>query len=228
MKPKKSTATTDLQLGDVAQVRSGFVDPDTKVDMSGWCGRVTEFYPEEGTAMIAFDSHTLKAMPPKYIKRCEREGYDWQNYGYDLTDLSKVAPRDNADAVTEQAEQLADAHAYDHLGDEGDEIQRILATVDPEQEMDELSTWREYLEENLKLPLDAVVDEGDGRGPLRVGDKIRIHGLGIADEDYGIIVRVRRGREQFHYPLCDIAAADPKSPTNHLIDLYRTWFANRH
>jgi hypothetical protein len=227
MKKSKSSQPTNLQIRDVVKVRSGFKDPDTNLDMSDWHGRITELYPEHGTAMIAFDSQTLQNMPPQYITRCEREGYGWESYGYDLADLTKVEARDTLVNVHKTIQKLASEHAYDHLGDEGEEIQRIMQTIDPDDELAALDSWLEYLEQELKFPFEAVVDEWQERGPLRAGDKVRVHAIEDIDEHYGIIVKLRRGREQFYMPLCDLAAIDENSPAYHFIGLYRTWFANR-
>ena len=227
MKKKQFMKPADLQIGDVVKVRQGFKDPDTKVDMSNWHGRISQFYPEEGTALIVFDSQTLQNMPPNYIKRCEREGYGWDSYGYDLEDLTKVEPRDTVADVQKILDQLGGEHAYDHLGKEGEEIQRIIQTVDPEGDMGLLDVWLEYLEQELTFPFAAIVDEWQERGPLRSGDKVRVHGIEDADEHYGIIVKLRRGRKQFHLPLCELAAADENSKEHNLIALYRVWFANQ-
>jgi len=51
------------KIGDAVRVKVGFIDEETDLDMSGWQGRITEFYPDVGTALIAFDSLTLKACP---------------------------------------------------------------------------------------------------------------------------------------------------------------------
>jgi hypothetical protein len=211
MKKNKPSQQTNLQIGDVVKVRRGFKDPDTNMDMSNWHGRITELYPEHGTTMIAFDSQTLQNMPP----------------GYDLTDLTKVEARDTLVNVHKTIKKLASEHLYDCLGDEGEEIQRIMQSIDPDDELAALDVWLEYLEQELKFPFEAVVDERQGRGPLRAGDKVRVHVIEDVDEHYGIIVKLRRGREQFYMPLCDLATIDKNSPTYHLIDLYRTWFTNR-
>ncbi len=112
------------------------------------------------------------------------------------------------------------------MGEEGQEIRRIMQTIDPKGDMGEMEVWWEYLEQELKFPLEAVVDEW-GRGPLRSGEKVRVHAIEDADEHYGIIVKLRRGRKQFHTPLFQLAAADRSSREYSLIDLYRTWFANQ-
>lgn len=226
MKRKKTTQPISLQIGDVVKVRKGFVDPETKVDMGDWYGRIIQFYPQEGTALIAFDSQTMQNMPSKYVEHCEIEGLEWHRYGYDLTDLIKTDPRDTEADVAAAFSELENERIYDYLGEEGQEIRRIIQAIDPEGDMDEMDVWWEYLEQELTFPFEAVVDEWQ-RGPLHSGDKVRVHAIEDADEHYGIIVKLRRGRQQYHLPLCELAAADQGSSTYDLIDLYRTWFANR-
>ncbi|MCP4423771.1 MAG: hypothetical protein GY803_04695 [Chloroflexi bacterium] len=226
MKRKKSVQLTNLQIGDVVKVRKGFKDPITKVDMGDWHGRILKFYPQEGTALIAFDSQAMQDMPSKYVERCEVEGYEWHEYGYDLTDLIKTDPRDTEADTDETFAQLENKRIYSYLGEEGQEIRRIMQTIDPKGDMGEMEVWWEHLEQELKFPFEAVVDEWQ-RGPLRSGDKVRVHAIEDADEHYGIIVKLRKGRKQYHIPLCELAAADDNSPAYDLIGLYRTWFANR-
>jgi hypothetical protein len=227
MTKKQTEKQGDLQIGDVVKVREGFQDPDTGFDMSNWRGRITEFYPEVGTAMIAFDSQTLQNMPPDYIKRCEYDGYGWHIYGYDLADLTKVEPRDTETDVQEIIGKLSYQHLNAHLGEEGEEIDRIFQSIDPDGDMDGLDIWGEYLDQELTFPFEAVVDEWKERGPLRSGDKVRVHAIEDADDSYGLIVKVRRGREQFFVPLCELTAVHEESQEHDLIDLYNLWFANQ-
>lgn len=222
------TKEESLKIGDTVKVKDDFIDPDCGADMSGWQGRITQLFPEEGTALIAFDSITLQNLPQEYIDDSEEEGLSWNEYGYDLTDLIKVQPRDTAADAAQTLKQLEEAlvHNYLYLGEEGKEIGRILQSVDPDGNLDPLSAWWEYLEQDLKFPFEAVVDEWQ-RGPLRSGEKVRVHGIEDADEHYGIIVKLRHGRKQYHLPLCELAAANENSREYGLIDLYRTWFANQ-
>ncbi|MCP5098240.1 MAG: hypothetical protein GY943_22045 [Chloroflexi bacterium] len=220
------TQKQTLEIGDVVKVRQGFKDPDTKIKMSGWYGRITKLYPQENTAMIAFDSQTMQDMPSKYIELCEIEEYSWHEYGYDLADLIKTDPRDTENETAVTFTQLENKRIDNYLGKGGQEIQRIMQAIDPKGDMGEMDVWWEYMEQELKFPLEAVVDEWQ-RGPLRSGEKVRVHAIEDADEHYGIIVKLRRGRKQYHFPLCKLAAADESSTAYDLIDLYRTWFANR-
>jgi len=218
---------TKLQIRDVVKVRDGFYDSELGVDMSGWHGRVSKLYPEEGNALIAFDSLTLLDLPSSYIEQCEEEGYSWSEYGYGLDDLSKTEARDTLSGVLTVLKDLQKRYQYSHLGEEGREINKIFLSIDPDGTMVPLDVWGTYLQQNLTFPFEALVDEWQERGSLRAGDKMRVSQIEMADEWYGLIIKAKRGRQQIHFPLCDLAATDKDSPNFDLIDLYRTWFANQ-
>jgi hypothetical protein len=218
---------TTVKIGDTVKVKDDFIDPECGVDMSGWHGRIKEIFPKIGTALIAFDTITLLNLPPEHIEESEEKGLSWSEYGYDLVDLSKVDPRDTTADVEATLNQIANHYIFAHLGEEGREIRQVIQSVDPHGKMSEIEIWQIFLEQKLKFPLAAVVVEWQDRGPLRSGDKVQIHAIEAADEGYGLIVKLRRGRRQFHFPLCDLSTADNSSTAYKFIDLYRTWFANR-
>ena len=218
---------TNIQIRDVVKVRDGFCDSELGVDMSGWHGRVSKLYPEEGSALIAFDSLTLLALPASYIEQCEEEGYSWTDYGYSLDDLSKTEARDTLSRVLTVLKDLQKRTQFSYLGEEGRELNKIFLSIDPDGTMVPVDVWETYLRQNLTFPFEAVVDEWQERGPLRAGDKMRVSQIEMADERYGLIVKAKHGRHQIHFPLCDLAAKDKDSSNFDLIDLYRTWFANQ-
>ena len=217
----------DLQIRDVVKVRDGFYDSELGVDMSGWHGRVSKLYPEEGNALIAFDSLTLLALPSSFIELCEEEGYSWSDYGYGLDDLSRTEARDTLSRVLTVLKGLQKRYQFSYLGEEGRELNKIFLSIDPDGTMVPLDVWGTCLQQNLTFPFEAVVDEWQEPGPLRAGDKVRVSQIEVVDERYGLIIKAKRGRHQIHFPLCDLAATDKDSPNFDLIDLYCTWFANQ-
>jgi hypothetical protein len=93
--------------------------------------------------------------------------------------------------------------------------------------------WEKFLSENLRFPFVAVVTEYQSddvfakeKGPIRQGDKVEVHGVAGDDDFHGIIVALKIGRKRYHFPLCDLAAADDQSFNHTLIDNYGSWFAN--
>jgi hypothetical protein len=214
-------------IGDSVRVKNGFIDEESDHDMSGWQGRITEFYTDAGTALVAFDSVTIRAMPVAYIRRCEEEGYGWDEYGFELMWLEAADARDTPHDIEAALAEREGEVRYAHLGEEGSAIDAILNEVDPDDEMDPVDAWEVYLTDHLTFPFEAEVVEFQERGPLRGGDRVRVHGIEITDEHYGVIVKLRRGRNVYHHPLCDLKMIGPASPQKDLVQLYAVWFANR-
>jgi hypothetical protein len=217
----------DFKIGDSVVVNPGVKDPDTGGDIGGWQGRITEFYDEAGTTLIKWDSVTLRSMPFSVIEYSEKEGLDWQAMGIGLDDIEPATARDSERDV-ERALAEIDKHAH-WLGpaDEDKRIQAVLDGIDPDDEMALVEAWEEHLDENLSFPFEAEVSEWQDRGPLRTGERVKVKSIFEADDHYGILVEVRRGREKFIFPLCDLEVTDKQSPNYQFVMDYAVWFANR-
>ena len=111
--------------------------------------------------------------------------------------------------------------------DEDKRIQAVLDRIDPDDGMEALDVWEEHLEENLSFPFEAEISEWQDRGPLRTGERVKVKSIFEADDHYGILVEVRRGREKFIFPLCDLEVTDQQSPNYQVVMDYAVWFANR-
>jgi hypothetical protein len=103
-------------------------------------------------------------------------------------------------------------------------IQALLAGVDADEQLD---AWEEYLDEHLSFPFEAEVHEHQERGPVRQGERVKVKSIYEADDFYGLIVEVRRGREKFWFPLCDLEVTDHLSQNYQPVKDYAIWFANR-
>ena len=216
-----------MKQGDIVRVKSGVQDVDFGADLSGWQGRVIEIV-DDGGVDVAWDSLTLlQAMPATMITACEEQGLGWESYRIDAQDLELAVARDTLADVERAIAELRQRHAWDWFGPEGELIREVLAGLDPDDETALIEAWETYLQAQLVFPFEAVVDEYQERGPLRGGDRVRVHDITEADEFYGIIVRLRRGREQFHFPLCDLAVLDETAANHAIVQSYRVWFANR-
>ncbi|MCI0478507.1 MAG: hypothetical protein L0Y55_19880, partial [Anaerolineales bacterium] len=99
--------------------------------------------------MIAWDSVTLRQMSATAIEKCEEDGLDWSEYGLDAGDIEPAACRDTARDVERAKKEIAIHYHWVYLGDAGKRIQKILAGVDPDNEMRLLDRWEEHFEENL-------------------------------------------------------------------------------
>ncbi len=216
-----------MKKGDIVRVKSGVRNVDFDADLSGWQGRVIEIV-DDGDVEVAWDSLTLlHAMPATMITACEEQGLEWDTYRIDGQDLEPATVRDRPADVERALTELSLRHAWDWLGPESELIQEVLAGLDPDAEAALIEAWATYLQAHLVFPFEAVVDEFQERSPLQAGNRVRVHDITEADEFYGIIVRLRRGREQFHFPLCDLAALDESSDNHAIVQSYRVWFANR-
>ncbi len=217
-----------LKVGDSVVVKPGTKDPDIGGDISGWQGRVSEFGEWEGktTVCIVWDSVTLKSMPRAMIEHSEEEGLDWQSMSLAVDEVEPSPARDTEQDVASAVAEISEQSAWLHLGEEGKRIQAVLAGIDPDDIMELLDAWEEHLTEKLPFPFEAEVSEHQDRGPLRRGDRVSVKSITLVDDLYGIIVAVKRGRERYDFPLCDLEVTDQRSANYQLVKDYAVWFAN--
>jgi hypothetical protein len=216
-----------LKMGDSVMVRPKVRDPDLDIEIGGWQGRLVKDPGADGLVMIAWDSVTLGNTPDAVIAQCVEQGLDWTQMGLSTGEIVPTNPRDSAEDVEKAIDEISEKHAWSWLGEEGERIGKVLAGIDPDDEMGLLDAWEEYLVENLGFPFEVRISEYQERGPLQAGDRLKVTGIGLVDDLYGIIVDVRRGREKFTFPLCDLEVVDKRSPNYQLVDDYAVWFANR-
>lgn len=211
----------DFGIGDSVRVKPGVKDPDLGIDIGGWQGRATDIRLDDDDTLlvdIRWDSVTLQNMPHAAIQQCEEMGLDWSVMVLAVSDVELAAARDNEADVEHIAAELADQHAWDHLDEQGKRIAAVLAAEEG---------WEGYLEEHLTFPFEAEVDEFQSRGPIQAGDQVRVTGVSMEDEMYGIIADVKLGRRKYAFPLADLEVLDLQSPNYQIIRDYRVWFANR-
>ena len=221
-----------LKPGNSVVVKQGVKDPDfAKLDLSGWQGRVliidSSSNPDHTLVNIEWDSKTLKQIPSWYIEQSETKRYNWNTMILYDTDVEKTKARDKKSDVKKIRKKLESKYHWLHLGEEGKRIGKILKEVDPNDIMECLFRWAEYLDENLNFPITAIVDETDDYGPVKEGEKVSIKSLPHLEDLRGIIAEIRLGRKKYAFPLCDLEVINKKSPDYQLIDDYRIWFANR-
>ena len=94
-----------LHVGDSVVVKSGILDPDFGLDISGWQGRIEEV--DDGdTVFIRWDSITLQGIGIDMIIRCENDNLDWQVMTLDEDDIEVSTARDSVADVDRIASQL--------------------------------------------------------------------------------------------------------------------------
>jgi hypothetical protein len=216
-----------LRVGDSVVVRPGTMDPDFDADIGGWQGRVLEGPGDDDMILIRWDSITLRAMPDSLIEQSEEQGLNWTEMTLEAHEVELAGPRDTEEDVARAIAELSEKHAWSFLGEEGRRIGKILAGVDPDDEMALLDAWENHLVKHLAFPFEAQVSEYQARGPLRAGDRVTVRRISTADDLYGIIVRVAHRRRLVAFPLCDLEVTDERSPNYQLVEDYGVWFANR-
>ena len=145
----------------------------------------------------------------------------------DNTELKKSKARDTKENVIKIQEDLSNKYHWASLEDEGIRISKILKNANPDNEMDCLQKWVEYLEDKLTFPVEAIVEESESDWLIKDGQKVSIKSLPHIVDTYGVIATVRIGRKKYEYPLCELEVIDKKSPNAQPIDDYKLWFANR-
>lgn len=135
--------------------------------------------------------------------------------------------RDTKEDTGEVVKNIQKIHSWSWLGEEGKRVQKVLAGVDEENEMEALKAWEKYLEKTLTFPFDAKVIEHQDKGPLRLGDKVNVKKISLIDDQYGIIVELRRGHKKYDHPLSDLEVTNKDSSNYQPTKDYSVWFANR-
>lgn len=217
----------DLKIGDSVIVNPGVLDVDEGFDIGGWQGRVSQISAKHNTVCVKWDSQTLNSMPGEAIDRWEEEGLDWGEYCLDINEVSAAQPRDSEEDVEDAIKRLEEQHEWSSLGEEGRRIQAVLDEAEDDDEWSALEAWEDHLQKVLTFPFEAEVSEWQERGPLRTGDKVRVHALEDLDDHYGLLVSLRKGRRKFVFPLCDLKTIDHNSANYQPVKDYAVWFANR-
>jgi hypothetical protein len=99
-----------VEIGDLIITRSGTVDPDLGLDISGWQGRVIEMDKgPRGQQMtcIEWDGPTLKRMPPEIIEKCEEDGLDWRVMWLDAREVELAKQLEHLPYQPEGEDELA-------------------------------------------------------------------------------------------------------------------------
>ena len=219
-----------FKIGQTVKVKNGVLCPDdSEFDLSGWTGRIIDLVEdEEPTIGIEFDSITLKNMPEKYVKKSEQEGLDWYRIYLDVNDVKRTKSRDKEQDAKNVRNEIKKRYEWIGIGSEGELIQSVINSAESFKEWDALKAWEKYLEKNLQFPFETFIHEYQGRGPLNEGDKLKVFGIELVDDHYGIIVACRKERKRHDFPLVDLKVTEKKSINSDIIEAYQTWFANRY
>jgi Calcium binding len=106
-------------------------------------------------------------------------------------------------------------------------LERLEALLgDCQNEWEQLTALETFLEEQLDFPFRAVSDVLPEQGSygIAAGDRVMVLGLLEADERWGIMVRVRKGKRFFRCPLFRLLAKNLPAFQKEAVNDYRSWF----
>lgn len=236
-----------MNLGDSVKVKQGVLDPYLKkIDISGWHGQITFFYPHNNSMLIqiAWDSLTLKQMPIEFIK-----SYIKNKWGYALSyikieDVELSKPRDSVIEVENLVEKMDKDHDYESCSEQDKRISKIFPSLDISVNKKNLKIYFEYLQKNLSKPIILTGDEdcfindliGNLHNPEDRKHKIAkplyndkyefIELFKEVDAEYIINVIVERitDKKKFKLALWQLMCVDKSSKNFELINDFVCWF----
>lgn len=226
-----------FKIGDSVKVKKGVTDPDMKeLCIEGWQGRIVQITKDDDNKAcvdVSWDSITLQNMPKHVIEKCEEDGLDCTLCGLYADEVELASPRDTEADAQKAAANMEKSHDWSFLGDQGKRIAKVVAGMNQNEDENEdnilelLDAWEAFLEENLSFPFEAKVSESQDKGPLRLGDKVKVKEIELTDDLYGIIVQVWHNKKKYAFPLCDLEVIGKTSSNHQHVDDYSVWFSNR-
>jgi hypothetical protein len=218
-----------LNPGDTVVVKPGIIDPDFKMDISGWQGRVEEV-DERGEVplvVVQWDSLSLAELPTEMIDKCEQQDLAWWEMHLLATHIHLAEPRDTPDERDAAFQELSRRFAWAYLGEQGQRIQSVLGDIDPEDNLAALKAWESHLRRRLKFPIEAKKLDFLENDLLRPDDRVNIVGIDSIDSDFGIMIQVERKDLRDVFPLFDLEVVKQNTANFRHTDDYITWFINR-
>ena len=95
-----------------------------------------------------------------------------------------------------------------------------------QNEWEQLTVLEAFLEELVDFPFRAVCDVPPEQGSYGIvaGDRVMVFGLLEADQEWGVMVRVRKGKRFFRCPLFRLFPKNLTALQKQAVNDYRAWF----
>jgi hypothetical protein len=94
------------------------------------------------------------------------------------------------------------------------------------QSLKNFKDWKKYTAENPEFPFDALICDHQEKGPLQLGDKLRVAAVDGYDDLRGVLVVARQGRNKYWFQLLDLEAVDKTSRNQQIIEAYQDVYAD--
>lgn len=220
----------ELKAGNAIVVKDGVKDVDFGVNMKGWQGRIKEVRKHDDgdtILLVEWDSVTLDNFPDDFFEICEEKGVSWSEYYLPIHEVEITTSRDTQAETQKAIRKYGNKFAWASLGPEGKAIQAVLEGIDTDDDFACFEAWYDHFETILSFPFDAKITEWQERGPHQAGEKVQVLALENIEDPYGILVKIKKGKKRYTFPLCDLEASDEHSKLHDNIQEYAVWFANR-
>jgi hypothetical protein len=221
----KHSARAGFAEGDRVQVKPGIFHEDyPDIPLGGWVGNVAKI---AWLTPVGYEIHwtkpTLEQAHPVFLKRCQRDGVEAEEYWLEADQLD-AAPGESPVAIQQPASINTRPLSED---DPGDRIRMVfgLTTDDPLPNVDEQNqrTFLEYLKARLSFPFEARYAAAYVVGS-DTDETVQV--LGFAepplDPTDGIICAACRGKNRFQAPLSEILVDEDDANFPHVEDY--TWW----
>ena len=228
---------SELSPGDGIIIARWHFDRSALTTMKNWQGRVHSLEEIEGKGLhfwVAWDSHTLMALPFRYLERCATKAIEWEGALVPVNKVRLVEPRDTSaefeEAVQRTRERFHCISEYGKLGELAYQVTKDTPTLRAQED-----AWQAYLSERVKFPFDAMVDfiDGwdepdhyDGYPFLDEDEDVRVLGMDDIDNGMGVTVMARFRRREEPLPLCMLWPLGTFRGSK-TIKAYRYWFETR-
>jgi hypothetical protein len=95
-----------------------------------------------------------------------------------------------------------------------------------QNEWEQLTVLEASLDEQLDFPFRAVCDVPPEQGSYGIvaGDRVMVFGLLEADKQWGVMMRVRKGKRFFRCPLFRLLPKNLTAFQKEVVNDYRAWF----
>ena len=217
-------------VGDRVRVKRGVADPDfPDIPLGGWVGTVREIDRSSKLllCLIRWSQHTLDGVHPVFRKRCERDGFVYEDMWLDEKDIE---PETGEYVPIEQPEAIQTRPLS--LDDQDDRIRAVLALTgdDPLPDVGEetLTAYHAHLAAKLSFSFKASYSKETG--PMEnTTCPITVTGLlapDDCDEFYGLLCKARQGRRRIVLPLAEVEEVEDGA-NRRLVDDYGYWFWNQ-
>jgi hypothetical protein len=204
------------------RIKRGRRDPDyPDIPLGGWVGVIQEVDTDRPPPryLVAWTPETLAGIPPIYLFRCDRDGYEvetsWLPPEY-------LEPDPGGPPEIEPPGQLRPRPL--RKDDSDDRVRRIfgLTSDDPLPPLNKevLQRWYDYLRQKLRLPLPILLGDAESFNPKLV----QIVSLEPPDEEssLGLLVQVADGDAIAVLPLSAVFACGTPAATDAIAD-YAHW-----